>query len=346
MAEAVGIPSFAGRRVLVTGAAGLVGSNLTRRLVADGAEVTVLLRDFEGGSLLAPLVTEGRVRAVRGTLTDYADVERAVVETEAEFCFHLGAQTLVPVASRLPLATFEANVMGTVHVLEAVRRHTSIGTRVLVASSDKAYGFAGEHAYREDLPLLGTQPYDASKAAAEVAVRSYQQVYGVPVVTLRCANTYGPGDLNWSRLVPGALRAALRGDVLDIRSDGTPRRDYIHVDDVVAAYLLVAARFDEQGLAGETFNVGTGIATTVLDLVSAIDRISRAAGAGGLRTRVLGTARHEIPSQVLDASKLQSRLGWSVSITLMDGLQRALPWYRELITRGDGPVPARDIIRA
>ncbi len=332
MAEA--LASLMGRRVLVTGAAGLVGSNLVARLVEDRAEVTVLVRDLDGGSPLAPLVTGGRVRTVSGTLLDYADVERALVESEAEFCFHLGAQTLVPVASKVPLATFEANVMGTAHVMEAVRRHASFGTRVLVASSDKAYGSAGERAYVEDLPLLGTQPYDASKAAAEAVIRSYSQVYGVPVVTLRCANTYGPGDLNWSRLIPGALRAALRGETLEVRSDGTPRRDYIHVDDVVTAYLLTAARFDELALAGEAFNAGTGLATSVLELLGAIDVACRTAAVETLQTRVLGTARHEIPFQVLDASKMRARLGWSPTITLADGLTRTLPWYREVVARG------------
>lgn len=327
MAEA--LTSLTGRRVMVTGAAGLVGSNLVARLIEDRAEVTVLVRDLDGGSLLAPFVADGRVRMVSGTLLDYDDVERALVESEAEFCFHLGAQTLVPVASKVPLATFEANVMGTAYVLEAVRRYPSLGTRVLVASSDKAYGSAGERAYVEDLPLLGTQPYDASKAAAETIIRPYSQVYGVPIATLRCANTYGPGDRNWSRLVPGALRAALQGETLEIRSDGTPRRDYIHVDDVVTAYLLTAARFDELALAGEVFNVGTGVATSVFELVDTIDVVCRMAEVGTLQTKVLGTARHEIPFQVLDASKLRERLSWAPSATLADGLARTLPWYRE-----------------
>ncbi len=332
MAEAVGV-ALRGKRVLVTGAAGLVGSNLVPRLLDVGAEVTVLLRDLDGSSPLAAVVAAGRVRTVRGTLVEYADVERALVESEAEFCFHLGAQTLVPVASRVPLATFEANVMGTAHVLEAARRHSSFGTRIVVASSDKAYGSAGERAYVEDLPLMGTQPYDASKSAAEVVIRSYSRVYDIPVATLRCANTYGPGDLNWSRLIPGALRAALRGETLEVRSDGTPRRDYMHVDDAVTAYLLTASRFDELNLAGEAFNAGTGVATSVLELVSAIDAACRSLGVGGLKTRVLGTARHEIPFQVLDATKMRTRLGWAPSITIEEGLARTLPWYREAVER-------------
>ncbi len=203
-----------------------------------------------------------------------------------------------------------------------------------MASSDKAYGSAGERPYVEALPILGTQPYDASKSAAEMVVRSYNQVFGAPVVTLRCANTYGGGDLNWSRLIPGALRAALRGDTLDIRSDGTPKRDYVHIDDVVDAYLLAARRFDECSLSGEAFNAGTGIATSVLDLAAVIDGACRTAGIGSLHTRVLGTARHEIPFQVLDATKMHTRLGWSPSVSLADGLARTIPWYRAVLARG------------
>lgn len=325
---------LAGRRVLVTGAAGLVGGNLVARLLESRAEVTVLVRDLDGWSLLANPIAAGAVRTVRGTLTDYADVERALVESEAEYCFHLAAQTLVPVASRSPLITFETNVLGTAHVLEAARRHAAFGTRVIVASSDKAYGSAGEEAYVEDLPLDGTQPYDASKAASEIVIRSYAQVCGVPVVTLRCANTYGPGDLNWSRLIPGALRAALGGQVLDIRSDGSPCRDYIHVDDVVTAYTLAATRFDAQGLAGQAFNVGTGVATSVLELTEALDAVCREAAVGGLQTQIQGTARHEIPFQVLDASRAREGFGWAPTIPLAEGLRRTLPWYRERLAGG------------
>jgi CDP-glucose 4,6-dehydratase len=290
--------------------------------------VTALVRDLDGASLLAPIVRDGRCRVVRGALEDYADVERALVESEARTVFHLGAQTLVPVAARIPLATFEANVMGTAHVLEAVRRHGP-ETQVIVASSDKAYGSAGERPYVEDLPLLGAQPYDASKAAAEAVIRSYQRVYGVQVATLRCANTYGAGDLNWSRLIPGAIRAALRGETLEIRSDGTPRRDYIHVSDAVAAYLLVAARFEAEHLAGEAFNVGTGKPTSVVEVVEAVAQTLRDAGAGTLESRILGVAQHEIPYQVLDHQRIASRLGWAAAVPLDEGLRRTLPWYRE-----------------
>ncbi len=319
-----------GRPVLVTGASGLIGSHLVSRLVDAGADVTVLVRDLDGASPLAAIVGAGRCRVVRGVLEAYADVERAFVESDARTVFHLGAQTLVPVAARIPLATFAANVMGTAHVLEAVRRHGKVA-HVIVASSDKAYGSAGEHPYTEELPLRGAQPYDASKAAAETLIRSYGEAYGVAVATLRCANTYGPGDLNWSRLIPGALRAALRGEVLEIRSDGAPVRDYIHVTDVVSAYLLVAERFDAEGLAGAVFNVGTEHATSVLEVLDTLDEVLRVGGVGALKRRVLGIAEHEIPFQVLDSSRIRSRLGWHPSVSLADGLRETLPWYRTLL---------------
>ena len=328
MAE--GVAFWANRPVLVTGASGLVGSNLVPALLDAGAEVTAFVRDLDGASPLAAIVRDGGCRVVRGALEDYAAVERAFVESEARTVFHLGAQTLVPVAARIPLATFAANVMGTAHVLEAVRRHGA-GAHVVAASSDKAYGPAGTQPYLEDQPLLGAQPYDASKAAAETVIRSYQRVYGVATATLRCANTYGPGDLNWSRLIPGAIRAGLRGETLDIRSDGSPMRDYVHVSDVVAAYMLVAERFASDGLAGEAFNVGTGSPASVLDVLRAVSAALRESGAGALEHRALGVAEHEILFQVLNHARITARLGWHPSVALDEGIRRTLPWYRALL---------------
>src|SRR5438874_13608063 len=226
------------RSALVTGATGLVGSHLVGALLASGADVAVLLRDHDRRSELFRSGNIGRVAVTEGELESLADVERAITESGASVVFHLGAQTLVGVGLNAPLLTLESNVRGTWNVLEATRRQSKTVERLVVASSDKAYG-QSDRPYVEDDPLRASSPYDVSKAAGALLAQSYHATYGLRLGIVRCGNIYGGGDLNWSRIVPGTIRSFLRREAPEIRSDGTYIRDYIHISDVVDAYLAV-----------------------------------------------------------------------------------------------------------
>ena len=312
------------RRVFVTGGTGLLGGHLVEALLERGAEVTCLVRDWEPR---ARLVEEGwidRVRQVRGELEDPALLERAVNEHEIEAVFHLGAQAIVGTATRSPLSTFESNVRGTWNVLEACRRNGALVRRVVVASSDKAYGESGGVPYTESMPLAGRFPYDASKAAADLVAASYAHTYALPVGIARCGNLFGPGDLNWNRLVPGTIRSALRGESPVVRSDGRHVRDWLYVRDAVDGYLALAERLPDPGIAGEAFQLGTGRGVEVLELVRTILRL---AGREHLEPTVLGTASNEIPRQVLDCRKAREVLGWAPARGLEDGLRETIAWH-------------------
>ena len=316
---------WSGRPVLVTGATGLLGSHTARALVERGAQLVCLVRDWVPQS---PLIADGmldRVSVVRGDLEDYSAVLRAVNEYEIDTVFHLGAQTIVGTASRSVLSTFEANIRGTWQLLEACRACSSLVRRVLVASSDKAYGAHEKLPYTEELPLLGRFPYDASKACAEILCQSFHHTYGVPVAITRCGNLYGAGDLNYNRLIPGTIRSALLGESPLIRSDGEFVRDYFYVEDAVDAYILLAERMEELELGGETFNFGTEEQLTVLEVV---DHILDRMGRKELEPTILNEASLEIREQYLDCSKARERLGWKASYTFDEGLDRCIPWYR------------------
>lgn len=320
------------RRVLVTGATGFVGAWLTAALVNAGAEVVALVRDRPPRTLFDLLELPGRVTMVWGAVEDPAVVERALNEYEVEACFHLAAQALVGAAARSPLSTFETNVRGTWTVLEACRRVPGVA-RVVVASSDKAYGEQPSLPYVEETPLEGRFAYDASKACADVIARSYAATYDLPVTVSRCANIYGGGDLNFSRLVPGTIRSALRAEPPLIRSDGTPVRDYMHVEDAVEAYLLLGERVDAAGVRGEAFNFGTAEPVPVLAFVR---EILEAAGAARLEPRVMGTATCELSRQYLSSAKAEARLGWRPRVARREGIRRAVSWYRDFLAAAGG----------
>ena len=313
------------RSVFVTGASGLLGSWLVRALVQRGERVTVLQRDRAPRSALALDGTLDTVEVVHGDLTDSGLVARALGEYEVDTVFHLAAQTIVGTANRSPLATFESNVRGTWILLEACRLHE--GTeRVVVAASDKAYGASATLPYREDQPLDPRYPYDVSKAATDMIARSYWHTFGLPVAVTRFANLYGGGDLNRSRLIPEAIGAALAGRAPIIRSDGTPERDFLYVEDAVEAYLGLAGALDGDGARGEAFNAGGGEPHAVGDVVARICAIAGTDVAPDIRGD--GTPAGEIDRQYVDPAKLRALTGWAPRVGLDEGLRRTVDWYR------------------
>jgi CDP-glucose 4,6-dehydratase len=316
------------RRVLVTGATGIVGSWLCAELVAQGASVTALVLDDDPQSWFYLSGTSPSCSIVRGDLSRIEDCMRAINLPEAEVVFHLGAQTIVGAALRDPLACFEANIRGTYNVLEAVRRLSPLVTSCVVASSDKAYGSSDVLPYTETMPLQGSHPYDVSKSCADLLATTYHRTYGLPVTIARCGNIYGGGDLNWSRIVPGTIRSLLRGERPVLRSDGLPVRDYIYVADVVAAYLALGEQTARDDVRGEAFNFAPQQPVTVNAMVATIAEVMECPA----DPIVLANATHEIPAQVLDASKAHRLLQWSPTWTLAAGLRETVGWYREYLT--------------
>ncbi len=319
--------TLGGWRVLVTGGYGLLGGWLVAVLLERGATVTVIRRDEVSGSPLALMGLEPRVSVVNGDVVADGVVARAVSEYEIDTVFHLAAQTLVPTANRSPLSTFETNVRGTWLVLEACRSNDV--ERVVVASSDKAYGPQAQLPYTEEQPLQACFPYDASKAAGDLIARAYWHTWRLPVAVTRFANLYGGGDLNLSRLVPEAALAALAGRSPVVRSDGSPERDFLYIEDAVAAYLEIAGMLGDREkpgpAAGEAFNAGGGTPHRVLDVVRLICRL---AGTGvEPDVRGTGTPAGEIDRQWVDHSKLSRLTGWQPAVALEDGLRRTLDWY-------------------
>ncbi len=320
-------------RFLVTGGYGLIGSWLVHALLGAGARVCVVRRDRPVRSALVTLELESRVDVVDGDICSPGVVARAIAEYEVESVFHLAAQTIVGTARRVPLSTYETNVGGTWTVLEACRQQGV--QRVVVASSDKAYGSHTRLPYREDAPLQPHYPYDVSKAAADLLARSYWHTWRLPVAVTRLANVYGGGDPNESRLVPETVTAALRGVTPVIRSDGAPERDYLFVADAVAAYLALWNALGEAdpdaeedaGVAGEAFNAGGGRPYTVLEVAEIICRL---AGTGVLPdVRRSGTPPGEIERQWVDSAKLRALTGWEAKVGLEEGLRRTVQWYEE-----------------
>jgi CDP-glucose 4,6-dehydratase len=287
-----------------------------------------LRRDVEPGSRFRFEGLEERCTIALADLTDLDGLVRVLNEHEVGEVFHLGAQTIVATANRSPLGTWEANVRGTYTLLEACR---TLGTvqHVVVASSDKAYGSNEELPYREGFPLKPVFPYDVSKAAADLIARSYASTYDMRVAVTRLANVYGPGDLNWSRIVPDTARALARGERPVIRSDGTPERDYLYVEDAVDAYLAVAASLDRPGLSGRAWNAGWGRPVSVLEVVRTLISVSGRSVEPDIRGE--GTPPGEIERQYLDSSAIRAELGWEPKWDLERGLRAAWEWYERFL---------------
>jgi CDP-glucose 4,6-dehydratase len=315
------------RPSLVTGATGLVGSWLVRRLVDSGADVVCLVRDWVPQSELFRGGLADRVKLVRGDCRDQALMERTLGEYEINTVFHLAAQTIVGIANRNPVSTFESNIQGTWSVLEACRRSPAV-KQVVLASSDKAYGDQEHLPYDEATPLQGRHPYDVSKSCADLIATTYAVSYGLPVAITRCGNFYGGGDLNWNRIVPGTIRSALRGQRPVIRSDGTFVRDYFYVEDGANAYMVLAeALAARPELKGEAFNFSNEIQVTVLDLVRAVLRKM----GSDLEPDVRNEASNEIIHQYLSAAKARHQLGWGPLFDLDGGLTRTINWYKDFL---------------
>ena len=323
--EGVGVNGFwRDRPVLVTGATGLVGAWLTRRLKEAGAEVVCLVRDWVPQSELVRGGTIERVSVVRGDVRERDLVERTIGEYEVDTVIHLAAQTIVGIANRNPVSTFESNIQGTWSVLEACRRSPGVRS-IVVASSDKAYGDQQKLPYGEDTPLEGRHPYDVSKSCADLIAQAYAKSYSLPVAVTRCGNFYGGGDLNWNRIVPGTIRSIIRGERPVIRSDGQFVRDYFYVEDGAAAYMLLAEQlYARPELRGMAFNFSNEIQVTVLDLVKRI----LCAMHSTLEPDVRNEASNEIRHQYLSAARARTLLGWAPLFSLDQGLERTTAWYR------------------
>jgi CDP-glucose 4,6-dehydratase len=314
------------RGVFVTGATGLLGSWLVEELLSRGAHVVCLVRDWVPESRLVGSSLLERTTVVRGELEDASVLTRALNEYEINTVFHLGAQTTVDAAARSAVGTFESNIRGTWNVLEACRINTRTVERVVVASSDKAYGEHDKLPYTEESPLQGRFPYDVSKSCADLLALCYFHSYGTPIAITRCGNLFGGGDLNFNRLIPGTIRSLLRGEAPVVRSDGTYVRDYFYVRDAVEAYLLLAEQLTADDVLGQAFNFGTETPMSVMQMV---DAIVKTIGTPHLTPVVLNQASREIPRQYLDASKARRLLEWRPTHTLEQGLLETISWYRQ-----------------
>ncbi len=325
MAEAATPAGFwRDRRVFVTGGTGLVGGWLVQRLVELEADVVALVRDWVPGSRFVELRLKTQVNVVRGDVRDQVMLERVLGEYEVDTVLHLAAQTIVGIANRNPISTFETNIGGTWALLEAVRRSPTVKA-VVIASSDKAYGSARPLPYVETTPLMGKHPYDVSKSCADLIAQCYAKTWNVPVAITRCGNFFGGGDLNWNRIVPGTIRSILRGERPIVRSDGKFIRDYIYVEDAVDCYLHLAETLRrDPKFAGESFNFSAGKPLSVLEIVDAI----RVEMKSKLEPIILNEASNEIREQHLDSSKAHTVLNWRARFGLEEGLPRTIEWYR------------------
>ncbi len=320
------------RTVFVTGATGLLGSALVKELVKRNASVVALVRDWVPEAELIGNGLLSQIKIVRGDLADKDLLERVIGEYEIETVFHLAAQTIVGIANRNPISTFESNIRGTWNLLEACRHSPSV-KQIIVASSDKAYGINENLPYSEESPLKGTHPYDVSKSCADLIAQSYHTTFGLPVCVTRCGNLYGGGDLNWNRLIPGTIRSILRNESPIIRSDGSFIRDYFYVVDGALAYLhlaeLMAAKPE---VTGEAFNFSNEIQISVLELTN---KILELMDVENLQPTILNEAKHEIPHQYLNAEKARRLLSWKPSFTLDKGLLKTIEWYRNFLEKNN-----------
>ncbi len=321
-----------GRRVFVTGATGVLGLNLVNRLIKLDADVVAFVRDWVPRARILGkwLQDSDKVTIVRGGLEDYDSIARTLAEYEIDCIFHLGAQTIVNVGNRSPLTTFKSNIEGTWNLLESARVLNTYSEDIkciCVASSDKAYGTSKDLPYTEDMPLKGEHPYDVSKSCTDLIAQSYALTYQLPTCIARMGNIYGPGDLNFNRIVPGTIKSLIDGKRPVIRSDGKPIREYFFVEDAVDAYLVMAETIEKRKVSGEAFNFSSGEKICVSDMVQ---RIISQYGSS-LKPEILNVSKNEITDQYLSIEKAKDLLKWVPKYTVGEGLKLTIPWYKEMI---------------
>ncbi|MEM3361745.1 MAG: GDP-mannose 4,6-dehydratase [Candidatus Anstonellaceae archaeon] len=312
------------RNVFITGATGFVGSHLAKRLINYNSNVIVLIRSQDPNSYFFTEGLNKKCILVHGDIRDKNRISEIIQKYEIETIFHLAAQPIVTNAILDPYITFDTNIFGTINILEASRKFNFI-KEVIVASSDKAYGSSKNLPYREDMPLLGEAPYDVSKSCADLISLSYAKTYGLPISVSRCGNIYGPGDLNFSRIIPGAIKAALTNSTLVIRSDGKPIREYIFVDDVIDGYLLLAENIAKT--KGEAFNFSSGEKLSVLEVIEKVKKILKK----DIKFKILNQAKNEIKEQYLSYQKAQKILNWKPKFNINEGIKKTYPWYEKHI---------------
>lgn len=314
------------KNVFITGADGFIAGWIAKTLVEKGAHVIAIVRDTKKNSALKVHGILDKVTVVNGCITDFTLMKRIMNEYSVEYCFHLAAQPLVQVANNSPMSTFDTNVKGTWTILEAIRTVKYPGFKgIVIASTDKAYGTHEQLPYTEDSELRGIFPYDASKVCADVIARCYTATYDLPVAVTRKANIYGGGDLNFGRIVPDTVKSLLDGSELVIRSDGTPQRDYLYVEDAVEGYLILAENIDK--VKGQAFNFSSGKPISVIDLMNVIIRIQGKT----VTPRILGEAKSEIDVQYLANEKAKHILNWEPRHSLEDGLRKTIDWYQNYL---------------
>jgi CDP-glucose 4,6-dehydratase len=320
------------RPVFVTGGTGLVGGWLVKRLVEANADVVCLIRDWIPQCELVHTGLIDKIKTVRGDIRDRSLLERILGEFEIDTVLHLAAQTIVTIANRNPISTFESNIEGTWNLLEACHRSPKV-KQIVVASSDKAYGDQLNLPYNEMTPLQGQHPYDVSKSCADLIAHTYAVSFDSPVIITRCGNFYGGGDLNWNRIIPGTIRSIERGEQPIIRSDGSYIRDYFYVEDGAAAYMLLAEQLSKNpNLRGEAFNFSNEIQVTVLDLVQKILTLMNS----NLEPKVLNEVNNEIRHQYLSSAKAKELLGWQPIFSLEQGLNHTIDWYHHFLRELNG----------
>ena len=320
------------KNILITGCTGLLGSWLTESLVSKDANVIGLVRDSVPKSRFFQPTIRNSVVTVRGEIEDYFLLERIINEYEIDTVFHLAAQTIVTLANRNPVSTFKANIEGTWNILEACRRASHV-SRIVVASSDKAYGDQPILPYDEKTPLEGRHPYDVSKSCADLICRAYFETYDLPVCVTRCGNFYGAGDQNFNRIIPGTIQSVFHHKRPVIRSDGSPRRDYFYIRDGVEAYLLLAEKMNNKKIRGEAFNFSTESPYSVLEIVQKVIDIM----GSDLKPDVLNQATNEIQDQYLSAKKAKKMLNWESKYPLDAGLKETIDWYTHFFEQYQQP---------